>query len=210
MRGGPEMLEQRLLALTALAGQLMVDAAATDEWETAQRGYAELLGGGKVKEIRLAERRLRETREQLIGAAGPGGEEIRAALAIRWAGRLADLLEENPDAEAELQALVEQTQTVLRAGKIPADIDAVSADGEVTIEAAAAPGSEHPGALAVRSELAYSIGKGGDAAAARDQFAALLPLCERVLGPEHAETLAVWYQLAHWTTLAGEAAATPD
>ena len=29
-----------------------------------------------------------------------------------------------------------------------------------------------------------------------------------VLGPEHAETLAIWYQLAHWTALAGDAAAT--
>ena len=30
------------------------------------------------------------------------------------------------------------------------------------------------------------------------------PSCERVLGPEHSETLAVWYQLAHWTALAAD------
>ena len=47
-------------------------------------------------------------------------------------------------------------------------------------------------------------GCAGAPAAARDQFAALLPVYERVLGPEHAETLAVWYQLAHWTALAGD------
>jgi hypothetical protein len=34
--------------------------------------------------------------------------------------------------------------------------------------------------------------------------------CEKVLGPEHPETLAVWYQLAHWTALAGDKAATQD
>jgi hypothetical protein len=44
----------------------------------------------------------------------------------------------------------------------------------------------------------------------RDQFAALLPSYERILGPEHAETLAVWYQLAHWTALAADEAATQD
>ena len=48
------------------------------------------------------------------------------------------------------------------------------------------------------------------AAAARDQFAALLSAYEEVLGPEHPETLAVWYQLAHWTALAVDETATQD
>ena len=47
---------------------------------------------------------------------------------------------------------------------------------------------------------------GRAAATARDEFAALLPSYERILGPEHADTLAVWYQLAHWTALAGDEA----
>ena len=38
----------------------------------------------------------------------------------------------------------------------------------------------------------------------QDQFAALLASYEGVLGPEHPETLAIWYQLAHWTALAGD------
>jgi hypothetical protein len=64
--------------------------------------------------------------------------------------------------------------------------------------------------LAAREELAYWTGCAGAAATARDQFAALLPSYERVLGPEHADTLAVWYQLAHWTALAGGEAAAHD
>ena len=40
--------------------------------------------------------------------------------------------------------------------------------------------------------------------------AALLSAYEEVLGPEHPQTLAVWYQLAHWTALAGDEAATQD
>ena len=41
-------------------------------------------------------------------------------------------------------------------------------------------GSEHPDALTTRHSLAYWIGEAGDAAAARDQFEALLPELERV------------------------------
>ena len=53
--------------------------------------------------------------------------------------------------------------------------------------------SRNPGGA---EELAYWTGCAGDAAAAREQFAALLPSYEDVLGPEHPETLALWYQLA--------------
>ena len=41
------MLGESLLALAALAGRMVVDAAATDGWETAERGYAKLLGRGE-------------------------------------------------------------------------------------------------------------------------------------------------------------------
>ena len=64
------MLGESLLALAALAGQMVVDAAATDGWETAERGYAQLLGRGDAKQTRLAEQWLEETREQLTGGAG--------------------------------------------------------------------------------------------------------------------------------------------
>lgn len=200
------MLAERLLALTALAGRMVVVAAATDEWETARSGFAQLLGRGDPEQIRLDEQRLEETREQLTGAAGPGAGLIRTTLARQWAGRLADLLEENPDAEAELQALVHEMQAVPRAETPAASDHAVSANGAGRTGAAGEPALEHPGALAARSELAYSIGQAGDAAAARDQFAALLPVRERVCGLEHAETVAVWYQLAHWTALTGDQA----
>jgi hypothetical protein len=38
-----------------------------------------------------------------------------------------------------------------------------------------------------------------DKAAARDQHAALLPVRERVSGPEHPDTLATRQALARWT-----------
>ena len=60
-------------------------------------------------------------------------------------------------------------------------------------------GPEHPDALTTRANLAGWTGEAGDAAAARDQYAALLPVRKRVLGPEHPGTLTVYADLAHWT-----------
>ena len=176
------MLGESLLTLAALAGQMVVDAAAGDGWEKAERGYAQLLGRGNAKQAKLVRRWLEETRTQLSHETGADTGMVRTALAGRWAGRWADLLEEDPDAEAELRALVQESQAAQPADEPPASGPAASADGDVSDFAA---GPEHPGALATRSELAYSAGQAGDAAAARDQFAALLPMAERVLGPEH-------------------------
>jgi tetratricopeptide repeat protein len=60
-------------------------------------------------------------------------------------------------------------------------------------------GPEHPYALATRNELARWTGRTGDAAGARDQYAALLPMRERVLDPEHQHTVATRDNLAYWT-----------
>jgi hypothetical protein len=46
----------------------------------------------------------------------------------------------------------------------------------------------------------------GDAAGARDRFAALLPIHERALGPEHPNTLTAHHDLASWTEKTEEAA----
>jgi hypothetical protein len=49
-----------------------------------------------------------------------------------------------------------------------------------------------------------------DAVGARDQYAALLPVMARVLGPEHPDTLAAQRSLAYWTGKAGNAAGARD
>src|SRR5262249_43166073 len=50
-------------------------------------------------------------------------------------------------------------------------------------------GAARPPPLAARRDLARCTGRLGDAAGARDQFAALLPIVERVLGADHPATL---------------------
>jgi hypothetical protein len=65
-----------------------------------------LFGRGGLGRAELAGRRLEDTRSQLAAATGAGLGQARAAQAQRWAGRLADLLEEDPGAEAGSRALV--------------------------------------------------------------------------------------------------------
>jgi hypothetical protein len=54
--------------------------------------------------------------------------------------------------------------------------------------------------------LADFAGQAGDTAGACNQFAALLPVFEQVLGPQHPRTLTIRVKLDRWT---GEAAGSP-
>ena len=126
------MLEA-LVALAALAGNTVVAAATTDAWESARRKFARLLGRGDPKKEQLADKRLEETREQLAGVSGQELERARAELGQVWQVRVADLLEEDPDAEAELRALVEEIGAQLRAGAVSAADHSVAAGGDVNV-----------------------------------------------------------------------------
>lgn len=108
-------LADDLVALAALAGNTVVAAAATDAWETARDWIGRLFGRGGAKQAERAQERLVETRSQLVAVTGAELEHARAGLAQRWSDRLADLPEEDPDAEAELRALVEQIQALVSA-----------------------------------------------------------------------------------------------
>ena len=104
------------LALAQFAGQTVAAAAITDVWESVRGRFARLLGRGDARKTEVAEGWLAQTREQLA-AAGPGRlEQARQAAAERWAGRFADLLDEDPAVEAELRALVEEVAARLPAG----------------------------------------------------------------------------------------------
>jgi hypothetical protein len=63
-------------------------------------------------------------------------------------------------------------------------------------------GANHPATLTDRANLACWTGMAGDAAAARDQYAALVPVIERVSGAQHHEAVATRANLARWTSQA--------
>ncbi len=70
--------------------------------------------------------------------------------------------------------------------------------------------AEHPDTLRTRGNLAYWTGEAGDAAGARDQYARLVLIFERVLGSEDSETLITRNNLAAVSGRAGDAAGTRD
>jgi Tetratricopeptide repeat len=106
-------LADDLMALAALAGNTVVAAVATDAWDSVRHGVGHLFGRGGPREAELAAQRLEETRRQLAAVTRAELEQARAVLAQRWAARLADLLEDDPGAEAGLRALVGQAQAQL-------------------------------------------------------------------------------------------------
>lgn len=64
-------------------------------------------------------------------------------------------------------------------------------------------GTEHPYTLNARGNLVRWTWLAGDGAAARDQYAVLVPVVEQVLDPGHTDTLTVRCELTYWTKEAG-------
>ena len=120
-------------SLVALAGNTLVAAAVTDAWETARHRIASIFGRGQPD--RLTQRRLEATRQQLIAAPAAELRQKQAYLAAQWAGRLADLLEERPDAESEVRAAVDEIRAMLSGGSMTGVSQSIVAGRDVRIEA---------------------------------------------------------------------------
>jgi len=116
--------------LLLLAGQTIVAAAATDAWGLCKRGFARLLGRGDPAKEQATEQKLEATREQL---AGSDSEQVKAAEAVAWKTRLEALLEDDPGAEAQLRALVEEVRAQLPAQAVTASDHSVAAGRDVNV-----------------------------------------------------------------------------
>ena len=124
-----------LMALAQFAGQTVAQASITDVWEAVRDRFARLLGRGDARKTQVAEQWLEQTRQQLTGAAGAELEQAREGQAERWAGRFADLLDEDASLEAGLRALVEEVAARLPAAAVSAADHSVAAGRDVTITA---------------------------------------------------------------------------
>ena len=100
---------------TWAGGTALIGAAATDAWQTARDGVGKLFARGGQRRAELV--RVNLNRDvAVIEAAGPAErDEVRARLLPGWQVRLADLLEEFPEAREELAAWVEQVRAQLPA-----------------------------------------------------------------------------------------------
>jgi Tetratricopeptide repeat len=158
-------------------------------------------------------------------------DQMPAGLASQWRQAAAALIEAEIPGDPQLPAtwptyaaLVPHARAVLDltsggmwqiaqylgySGSYPAarDLSQLIADA---YSASDAYGPEHRNTLSARVSLVRWTGEAGDAAGARDQAAALLPISERVQGTEHPETLTTRAYLASWTGAAGDAAGARD
>jgi hypothetical protein len=124
------------VALAQWAGQTVAAAAVTDVWEAVRGRFARLLGRGDARKAEVAERWLAQTREQLTATVSwKDLEQLQGGQAERWAGRFADLLDEEPAIETELRALVEQVAAQLPAAAVSAAGYSVAAGRDVSITA---------------------------------------------------------------------------
>jgi hypothetical protein len=124
-----------LVALAQAAGQAVVSAAATDAWAQVRRGVARLLGRGDPGRVAVAERRLDEACGQLTCLSGDELDAARAALAVAWQARLADLLDDDPGVAEDLRALVAQVRAGSAAGTVSAAGHGTAVGGNMTITA---------------------------------------------------------------------------
>ena len=120
-------------ALVALAGSAFVTAAVTDAWEDVRQKITRFFGRGSADP--LIERRLDATRAQLEAAPPADLGKAQAEQAARWAGRLADLLEDHPDAEDELRSLVAEIQRRLPGAADAATRNSVAVGRDVNVTA---------------------------------------------------------------------------
>jgi hypothetical protein len=111
------MVVEWIAAAAAAGGTALIGAAATDAWQTARDGVVKLFARGGKRRAELVRDRL-DRDVAVIEEAGPGErDEVRARLLPGWQVRLADLLEEFPDAREELSAWAEQVRAQLPAAQ---------------------------------------------------------------------------------------------
>jgi len=202
-----------------MAGPLLGDPVAAGDAVAAVRRYslAAPAGDGLVQVHRLVQAITRDrlpadeaagwgrAAAVLVQAAIPADPELPGAWPV-----CAVLL---PHARAVLDLTSDGIWTIALylgwSGSYPAarDLSGLIADA---YRDSADYGPGHRDTLAARHLLAIWTGEAGDAAGARDQSAALLPLHEQVQGAEHPDILTARHNLAAWTGRAGDAAGARD
>jgi hypothetical protein len=219
LQSRPGPAEQLSSEVTPVLAPLLEDELAAGDAVAALRRYSLVrpAGNGAVSVHRLVQavttdqmpEQLREAWRQaaaaVIEAALPNDPEQPGTWPV-----FAALL---PHARAVLDltrgGMRQIAQYLGRSGNYPAarDLSELIADAH---NEDGAYGPEHPGTLTARFELARWTGAAGDAATARDQLAALVPIQERVCGADHRDTLATRANLARWTGESGDAARARD
>jgi len=124
-------MPSELVELAQSGANTLVGAVATQTWSTARTGFLHLFHRGGRHE--LAERRLDDTSGDIERASDAERGRVRAELATAWQTRLRDLLEEHPEAVAELRELL---RTLGADGAKTVNTANVTASGEAHVSVA--------------------------------------------------------------------------
>ncbi|MEU0519915.1 hypothetical protein [Streptosporangium sp. NPDC006007] len=101
------MLSEALTALAGAAGTGLVAAMTTDAWIEVKTRFGRLLGRGDSERQARQEARLERGRQELTSAAADQVEQVKAGQEAAWRTRFADLLEEEPERETQLRAVLD-------------------------------------------------------------------------------------------------------
>jgi hypothetical protein len=184
--------------VTADVGPLVGDPLAASDATAALRHYSLITGAGDG--LVLVHRLVQAiTRDQMPTEAADQWEQAAAALVERAVPADPELPSEWPTCAVLLphaRATLNPTSTGLQRiarylgsiGSYPAALDLARLIADAHTENDAY-GPEHPDTLAALQQFARWTGEAGNAVRARDQLVELLPIRERILGPEH---LAPW------------------
>jgi hypothetical protein len=105
-------MDPEIAALLVTGATSLVKAAATKTgnglWDLVRPKIAKLFGRGDATQEATALRRLDATAVALEQTTDDDRDQVRDLQQNAWQTRLADFLEEHPDAKAELKALLEE------------------------------------------------------------------------------------------------------
>ena len=110
------MFVESMMALAGAGAMALVEAIATDTWQAARTGFAGLFGRDGDSRRSAIAAQLDEDAATVARAGGTEVDQVRQELLPVWQRRLVQLLEQHPEAEAELRELV----TTVNEG-LPAD-----------------------------------------------------------------------------------------
>ncbi|MFE6685377.1 hypothetical protein ACFVFQ_02760 [Streptomyces sp. NPDC057743] len=101
-------MEQELVALATAGATTLVQQMATEGWAAVRRRAAALLTRRRGDEEEAVERELEQARTDVIAAQEDGDEDVAQGVTVVWKARLRRLLAEDPEAAAELRALLDE------------------------------------------------------------------------------------------------------
>ncbi|BCJ46708.1 hypothetical protein GCM10010168_37700 [Actinoplanes ianthinogenes] len=107
------MLTETLSTLAATTGSAIVGAMATDAWTLARARVTRLFARTDADRAPVVEGQLDDDESLISHAAAIEQDRARAELAPAWRRRFARLLEEHPDAQDEVRAVLAEVAAAL-------------------------------------------------------------------------------------------------